>query len=283
MRSFLLLVAMAAVAMPAAAQRPRSDSLPRELVIALLGGSLGGSRVDVQAGMADDSLPADVFRDALVLGFADYRFVRTTVANFPYSPQATIDTIKARFIAAGWTATAEEPDTVRGFVTAYGGTRPLALCRGRAVVVPTVVVRTINRTTAVISSQGSQGVDFYCGRGAERRAGRMNGAADTPLPPLPPPVGMVMRSSGTGGSPSPERPMTMEASLEGALPLGELIAHYAGLFTKAGWSKTDQVISGVIAVATFEITAKNQRWSCSFVISIPTDAAADVHLTLRML
>ena len=89
------------VALPASAQQPPpSDSLPRDLVIALLGGSFGMRQVSVQAGMADDSIPADVFRDALLLGFADYRVSRTTVAYFPYTPQATIDTITARLVAA---------------------------------------------------------------------------------------------------------------------------------------------------------------------------------------
>src|SRR5687767_10568476 len=141
MRRILMAGTMLLLALPAGAQqRPRSDSLPRELVMALLGGSLGSRQVDVHAGLADDSLPADLFRDAMLLGFADYRVTRTTVAYFPYAPQATIDTIKSRLVAAGWTAAQEEPDTVRGFVTAFGGSRPQAICRGRSAIVPTVSV-----------------------------------------------------------------------------------------------------------------------------------------------
>ena len=149
MKRTIIVFGLLVAGVPALAQqRPRSDSLPRELVIALLGGSLGSRQVDVQAGMADDSLPAELFRDALILGYADYRVTRTTVAYFPYDPKGTIDTIKARLVARGWTAAPDDPatDTIRGFVTAYAGSRPLAICRDRMAVVPTVIVRTLNRT-----------------------------------------------------------------------------------------------------------------------------------------
>jgi hypothetical protein len=265
-----------------AQQRPRSDSLPRELVIALLGGSLGGRSVEVHAGLADDSLPTDLFRDALLLGFADYRASRTTVAYFPYAPQATIDTIKARLVAAGWTAPPVDPDTVRGFVTAYGGPRPQVICRGRSVIVPTVMVRTINRTLAVISRQGSQGADFYCGANPRSRMERMSPAADTPLPALTPPAGMQSRSAGTSGSLSRERGMSMSTSLVGSVPLRDIMSHYAELFTRAGWRKVEEQLASSIGVVTFEITVKGESWHCAFVVSIPADDATDVHLMLRI-
>jgi hypothetical protein len=283
-RSVLLSICCSlAVAEPLRAQqRPTSDSLPRELVIALLGGSLGGSRVDVRAGLADDSLPAELFRDALVLGFADYRTATTTVAWFPYAPQATIDTIKTRLVAAGWKAAPQTEDTQRGFVTAFGGTRPQAICRDRVAVVPTVMVRSINRTLAVISRQFSQGAEFLCG-GDPMRIARRDAAADSPLPALVPPPGMQSRGGGSSGMAGGDRSMTMSTTLNGVLPVRDILAHYAGLFTTEGWRKVDEAATGSVAIATFEITAKGARWHCAFVISAPTDDSVDVHLTLRML
>lgn len=272
-----------AIAMPLRAQqRPPSDSLPRELVTALLGGSLGGARVDVRAGLADDSLPAALFRDALLLGFADYRTSTTTVAYFPYAPQATIDTIKARLVAAGWKAAPQTEDTQRGFVSAFGGSRPQAICRDRVAVVPTVMVRSINRTLAVISRQFSQGAEFLCG-GDRIRMSRMDAAADSPLPSLVPPPGMQSRGAGSSGVASSDRSMTMSTTLNGVLPIRDILAHYSGLFTTGGWRKVDEAAVGSIAVSTFEITAKGARWHCAFVVSAPTDDSVDVHLTLRML
>jgi hypothetical protein len=267
-----------------AQQRPRSDSLPRDLVIALLGGSLGSRSIDVQAGMADDSLPADLFRDALILGVADYRVTRTSVAYFPYTPQTTIDTIKARLVAKGWTVAPQEADSARGFVTAYGGSRPLAICRDRMAVVPTVMMRSLNRTLAVISRQGSQGVEFLCGRSPEmdrlRRMGR--GAEDTPLPSLTPPVGMDSRGGGSSGIASQDRAMSMSTSLNGMLPLKEILAHYSDLFIKAGWKKIEEQAATSIGVMTFEITSKGATWHCAFIVSMPANDAADVQLMLRM-
>ena len=266
-----------------AQQRPRSDSLPRDLVIALLGGSLGGRNIDVQAGMADDSLPADLFRDALILGVADYRVTRTSVAYFPYDPKTTIDTIKARLVAKGWTVAPQEEDSTRGFVTAYGGTRPLAICRDRIAVVPTVMMRSINRTLAVISRQGSQGVEFLCGRSPEMdRLRRGRGAEDTPLPSLTPPVGMDSRGGGGSGIASQDRAMSMSTSLSGVLPLKQILAHYSELFIKAGWKKVEEQAVTSIGVMTFEITSKGQAWHCAFIVSMPSSDAADVQLMLRM-
>jgi hypothetical protein len=284
MRRTLVVFALILASIPAEAQqRPRSDSLPRDLVIALLGGSLGGRNIDVQSVLADDSLPADLFRDALILGNADYRVSRTTVAYFPYDPKITLDTIKARLVAKGWTPAPEDPDTVRGFVTAYGGSRPLAICRDKLVVVPTVMIRSINRTLAVISRQGSQGADFLCGGRAQamERMGRRP-AENTPLPPLTTPPGMESRGGGSTGVASEDRAMSMSTSLTGMLPLKQILAHYSDLFVKFGWTRLEEQAASSIGVMTFEITSKGTAWHCSFIVSMPSRDAADVQLMLRM-
>ena len=273
-------LAMAAAVPVAAQDRPRSDSLPRDLVIALLGGSLGGRQIDIRPGLADDSLPPALFRDALLLGFADYRVTTTTVAYFPYAPQATIDTITARLVTAGWTAAPVDTTPERGFVTAYGGNMPQAICRGRAIVVPTVAVRTLNRTLAIISRQGSDGASFLCG-GESRRMSRMNSMSDTPLPALTPPAGMTTQGGGGSGVASRDRAMTMTTSLSGSVPLPSIHTHYADLFTKAGWKKVEERTGDTVGVVTFEIVSGGESWHCALVTSIPAIDAADVFLTLR--
>ena len=284
MRCLLVLLTLIAATVPAAAQqRPQSDSLPRELVIALLGGSLGNRQVDVHAGMADDSLPADLFRDARPLGFADYRVTRTTVAYFPYEPKLTIDTIKARLVAAGWTVASRDTDTVRGFVTAFSGTRPLVICRDRQVLIPTVTMRSINRTLVVISRQVSREADFLCGRNPDLdRVRRMRGAEDTPLPSLTPPPGMESRGGGASGVASQERAMSMSTSLNGTVPLRQILDHYSDRFIQAGWKKVEEQAASSIGVMTFEITAKGVPWHCAFIVTMAATDAADVQLLLRM-
>ena len=265
----------------AAQQRPRSDSLPRELVVALLGGAFGGSRnVDVQAGLADDSLPAALFRDALLLGFADYRVTSSTVAYFPYAPQATLDTIKARLLAAGWKVPAQPQDTMRGFVQSYSS-MPEVICRDNSVIMPTVMIRTLNRSLAVISRHREGGMSSMCNRDQSSAMRYRNPVQNTPLPALPAPPGMMSRGSGMGGSPDQENGVTMSTSLVGPSNSQVILAHYEAAFIAAGWRKTEQAQSKSIGVATFEITDKGVLWYCSFVVMAPLDDAAQVNLALR--
>lgn len=265
-----------------AQQRPRSDSLPRDLVIALLGGTAGMRQVDVQVGMADDSLPAELFRDALILGFADYRMSRTTVAYFPYAPQATLDTIRVRLVAAGWTgARIPQPDTVRGFVGTFGMAMPDYVCREGSVVHPSVSVRSLNQSLAVISHQRMAGQYSPCNREQRSPYERMSPAANTPLPTLPAPPAMQGRMTSMGGSLDNEEGFTMETGLAGNTPLAEIFRHYSSLFTAAGWQQVDSVISSSIGVAAFEITSKGVRYQCSLIVSTPTSDAAHARLALR--
>ncbi len=273
-----LLLASSATAV---AQRPRSDSLPRELVVALLGGSLGGRQVDVQVGMADDSLPAELFRDALVLGFADYRVSKTTVAYFPYAPQATLDTIRARLVAAGWKDAQTQRDTVRGFVPSFGQSMPQYICREGWATFPTVMIRSLNRTLAILAVQRTAGQYSPCNREFSRGPDRMQPAANTPLPTLPAPAGMQSRMTGMGGSMDSEEGLTMEAGLTGGTTVTDILGHYSSLFVAAGWSQVDQVVSKSIAVAAFEITSKGARWHCDLIVSTPTSDAAYARLALR--
>jgi hypothetical protein len=284
MRRTLVVLTLLLAAVPAGAQqRPRSDSLPRELVIALLGGSLGMRQVDIQAGMADDSLPADLFRDALILGFADYRVSKTTVAYFPYTPQATIDTIRARLVAAGWKGPQpQRPDSVRGFVADFGASMPDYICREGSVVHPSVTVRTLNRTLAVINHQRTSGQYSPCNRELPRSPyERMNPAANTPLPMLPAPPGMQGRMTGMGGSLDNDEGLTMETGLSGSSSVAGLLSHYSSLFTAAGWQQVDEVVSKSIGVAAFEITSRGGRFHCSLIVTTPTTDAAHARLALR--
>jgi hypothetical protein len=266
-----------------AQQRPRSDSLPRDLVIALLGGSFGNRNIEIHAGVVDDSLPADLFRDAQILGYADYRVSRISVAYFPYDAKITLDTIKARLVSKSWRLTPEDSSTGRGFVSSYGRSRPLAICRDKMAIVPTVMIRSLNRTLAVINRQGSEGVEFLCGRRPEiERMRQMRGVDDTPLPALTPPPGMDSRGGGSSGIASQDRAMSMSTSLNGMLPLRQILAHYSELFIKAGWEKVEEQAATSIGVMTFEITSKGETWHCAFIVSMPANDVADVQLMLRM-
>jgi hypothetical protein len=262
--------------------RPRSDSLPRELVTALLGGSIGGPAIDVQPGLADSLLPAEMFRDAQILGYGDFRGTVMTVAYFPYAPQPTVDTIRARLLARGWKAPAR--DTVRGFVNSYGNMYSQAVCGTGSVVMPTVRIRSLNRTLAVISRQVNAGYAAELCSDSIRSMGRMrvyNPSANTPLPALEPPPGMESRGGGSTGTADNDRAMEMNSSLIGALPIEDMMMHYSQLFTSARWRKTDELKSSTMAMMAFETTANGERWHCAFSINIGAPNTADVRLSLR--
>lgn len=282
--SILALCGLFPVVATAGAQtRTRSDSIPRELATALIGGTFGTRTVDIHVGLADDSLPADMFRDALIIGFGDTRVSVTTVAYFPYTPLVTIDTIRARLVASGWKAPTPPVTSERGFVSSYGpANQSDALCKGSSVVFPSVSQRTINRTLGVIARQLSRGAaDIYCGDRESMRARFGNPAADTPLPALTPPPGMSSRGGGTSGSPDGDRAMSMETHLEGDLPATDIATHYARLFANGGWSQADSVATGRLSVRTFEITdADGVPWYCDLIVSVAKRGAAQVSLHL---
>lgn len=75
--------------------------------------------------------------------------------------------------------------------------------------------------------------------------------------------------------------MTMSTSLNGALPLKQILAHYSDLFVQSGWKKVEEQAANAIGVMTFEITTKGQSWHCAFIVSMPANDAADVQLMLR--
>jgi hypothetical protein len=205
------------------------------------------------------------------------------VAYFPYDPKITLDTIKARLVSKSWRLTPEDSSTGRGFVSSYGRSRPLAICRDKMAIVPTVMIRSLNRTLAVINRQGSEGVEFLCGRRPEiERMRQMRGVDDTPLPALTPPPGMDSRGGGSSGIASQDRAMSMSTSLNGMLPLKQILAHYSDLFIRAGWKKIEEQAATSIGVMTFEITSKGETWHCAFIVSMPANDAADVQLMLRM-
>jgi hypothetical protein len=286
MRTFTVMtLGVLAIARTGEAQRPRSDSLPRELVTALLGGSIGGPAIDVVPGFADSLLPADVFRDAHVLGYGDFRGTVMTVAYFPYAPQPTVDTIRARLIARGWKAPAR--DTTRGFVNSYGSMFTEAVCGSGSVVMPTVRIRSLNRTLAVISRQVNAAYAAeLCSDSARESRMRMgrNPAANTPLPALEPPPGLESRGGSSSGDASDsDHGLEMSSRLIGALPLGDVMAHYSRIFSGAGWRKTEELKSSTIALMVFETTANGAQWRCEFSIGIPSSAATDVRFLLRRL
>lgn len=285
MRKVLSIMLALSVAAPwAVAQRPaRADSLPRELVLALMGGGMGPEvRPEVIPDLADGGLPAALFAGARVLGHAAYPRSRTTVAVFPYESQAAADTVRARLLRAGWKAPPGPSTEERGFVGSYGSMLRNVLCGDGAVILPTVTPRDAASSLAVVSRQETgREDDPRCGADASIRRATWNQAADTPLPALRAPAGM--RSRGGGSSGTVDRGLELTTDLEGPVPLPEIHRHYARQFLDAGWHVVEEVLGARVGLTVFEITdGAGARWHCVLSSSAPSGAAvADVAVTLR--
>lgn len=287
MRGRWLLVLLLAVLSPVAGSAqpvPRSDSLPRELVMALLGGSLGRRGMEVEVGMADSLLPADLFRDALVLGHSRSPGMSVTVAYFPYPPQPSLDTLKARLVARGWTIPPRAEATGRGFATGMAGMFADLVCGPGSTVVPSTNIRTLDRTLVVIANQHTRGAtDPRCDpTRSSARGGNWDPLANSPVPALTPPPGT--RGSGSSMSGTGERGLVMSTSLESSLTTGEVHAHYLRLFAAAGWRELDAARTAGISVTSLSATdANGGTWYATLVTSAPNASeVVDVHLTVRM-
>jgi hypothetical protein len=283
-RTALLLLTALGASFAEAQRRPPSDSLPRELVTALLGGTMGSRSINVQTGLADDSLPPTLFRDALILGYADLRSSVMTVAYFPYTPQETLDTIQARLVALGWRNVNRPAGPDRGFISSFSDMGPPTLCNNRSVLVPNVQQRTINRTLTVLSRQMSPGAaEYLCNERSVMRERMRGPLSDTPVPALPAPDGMHATSSSmSGGSPDADRAVEMSTSLTGDTRLADIAQHYATLFERANWIKVDEVDAKSISVTSFEITdSLRTRWHLMLIVDNPIPGAADARLKLR--
>jgi hypothetical protein len=277
-RAFALVLAVSVISAEAGAQRGRqSDSLPRDLVNAILGGSAGARSVDVHAGRVDESIPAALFTDASILGIGTFTFMTMTVAYFPYPPQATLDTIHARLLAAGWLAPRTEVTPTRGFIGATGAPDQQAYCHERDMLVPAVSVRNLSRTLAVFTRQWVEGgVPYGCVGRAAQRASPLD---DTPIPGLqPPPATSVTLGGVTTGTDT----WVGRATISGRLTVAEAMKHYAGQFVAGGWEGSGEVIGEGVAAASFLFTSPDgQRWHCAFMASMPSRPGT-INLVLQL-
>lgn len=273
--------------MAAAGQDPRSgrtlpgsgtssDSLPRELVSALLGMRMGGAEAaDIRVDLPGDGLPDGLLAGARVLGSAVLGPTTTTVAYMPGTPAAVFDTIRSRLEAAEWQS-APRPRDERGFVTASPLDPSNRFCRGSEVLTPTISVRRLDRSLLILTHQRAPGL-MMCAETPVRSARDM--LADTPLPALLPPAGT--RSTG-GGASGGNDGWQIRTYLTGSIPLVDLLRHYERLLVAANWTKLEEMTSRGLVVAAFSYgSGTGEQWYCAFLASRSPNAT-DTSLTLQL-
>lgn len=242
---------------PAAApRRPPSDSVPRELVLALLPGS-DGLRVGEPAGdLPRELVPAS----GRVLGSVEYGGTSTTLVVVAQPEHEAVAAFEAQGHAAGWTAPPPRPRTAmygeehtRGFVTTstenrmtmaigpmgVGGTRSTSatpLCKGDGMVSvvpsPWAGGRTLLRVMTMRAGDYSPCRPREDAT-ADAQLMRSVRVYDSIVPALRPPPRAQVRWAGGGGSTGE---WTTQAVIETSLTSADLLAHYATEMTREGWT-----------------------------------------------
>lgn len=288
----LLLAAPLAAQPPGAAPpRPTSDSVPRELVQALLPDS-DGLRVGEPAG----DLPRELLPpNGIVLGSAEFGSYSTTVAVVMQPEHEAIEAHEARARAAGWTPPSAavsmsfDGGSTRGFIpsgSALGGammvgsamgagrgtTRSTAsapLCRGNAMLVATSSPWSGGRTLLRLQSMNAAQFSPCRPRRPEidGQLVRTVTVYDSIIPALRPPATAQVRPAGWSGGGMNE--WETRATIESSLSAGDLLAHYAAEMAREEWAPIgDAAATPAAAVRLWKKTAADGRtWHATITLA----------------
>ena len=289
--ALLLAAPLAAQAPGAATPRPPSDSVPRELVQALLPDS-DGLRVGEPAG----DLPRDLLPpDGVVLGSVETGSYSTTIVVVMQPEHEAIAAHETRARAAGWTppSPAAMPSPYgdgpqRGFLpSAYraemrasmgvvvgpmgmgrGTTRATSaapLCRGNAMLLATTTPWSGGRTLLRLQSMNAAQYSPCRPRMPEampQQLVRHVTVYDSIIPALRPPPRAQVRPAGGGGS---SNDWENRVEIEGATTPPELLAHYAAEMAREGWTPVDDAATAAsVAVQIWRKTdAAGREWQAT--------------------
>ena len=247
-----------AIPLTAGAQAARdSVTLPRELLLALLGNANARDRAVLTVGDVPPDFPTALVsaRGTTMLGGVTHGVwgassdVRrgTAILVLDLPPDSAAALVAGSLERDGWRRP-ETPPAMRergGFVPSIMPMRPTTLCRGESVVTLAPSVRQAGGTyvrAALGSSRQS-----LCDPEITARMSVTSFVDDFPIPALVAPAG-ARTLNGGGGSSSGMDERTVATRLDTGLGADSLAAHYAAQLVKAGWT------SGVTARATGHAT-----------------------------
>jgi hypothetical protein len=259
------------VVRPARTERPSApvDSVPRDLVVALLGNGI--RPVSLRVGALADGLSESVFRDGRIMGSAHVGNSATTAVIMPFSARVVLDTIEARLEAEGWTRP-RPPRPMTGFLPAQQGLAgfgPGQACRNGEHLGTVVRARAPNETLVVISQQRVSSPFGPCG---DSTGVRRSLPDDYPVPLLYGPGDAELQARGSGGGGDY---WETRALLRGRTPLDEVLQHFAAQLRKQEWVATDSSATRNLAMQTFRmVRSDGKRWLGILSIIAPDDADA---------
>src|SRR5688572_1680306 len=288
--SFYLCFGLAALSTEARAQVPpardaQPESIPRDLVVALLTFGTGVGGTDLRVGkMPDDTPPEFVPPGADVLGSMTQFENLVIVLGVRETPDSAIGSMQTRLLGSGWTRPPAPPRAPppRGFVAAdfpvgggMGG-MPDVLCRGDESVTLSSMYRSSGGSLLKVAF--NRGARFSSCRQRESASYR-SPYEDAPIPTLRAPPGSMM--SGSGSSASNDR-MTLSTRLSTRLKPGEVVSHYDAQMRAAGWTPVSDGALEFLAARTYQKTDEKNRAWFAVLHSIRAREARDQDVSLTL-
>jgi hypothetical protein len=262
------------------------ESIPRELVLALLnlGPGMGGG-ADIRVGKAPDDIPLDLLPPGFeILGSTTQFESSVIVLAAPQQPDSAVARYEAHLLSGGWTKPpVPQSRPMRGFVSADVGQvafdRPDMACRGEALVTyagtyrrngGSLVKVSYNRGTRYSMCKTRQDVTTY-----------RSPYDEAPVPLLRAPLGSIT-NDGNGMSASGNNTFTLSTRLSTRLKPGEVVVHYDKQMREQGWTSIGDGSVEFLAAHTYRKNDEQGRtWTgMLFSVTLPDSSQQDVTLKL---
>lgn len=268
------------------AKLPESqESIPRELVLALLNLGPGMGGADIRVGKAPDDIPSDLLPPGLeILGSTTQFESSVIVLAAREQPDSAVSRYEAHLLGAGWTKPpAPQARPMRGFVSADAGQvtydRPDMACRGEEFVTYTGTYR--RNGGSLVKVTYSRGNRYSMCKARQDVTTYKSPYDEAPVPLLRAPFGSITTDGG-GISVLSNNSFSLSTQLTTRLTPGDLVEHYDRQMREQGWASIGDGSLKIVAARTYRKNDDQGRpWiGTLFSIAIPDSSQQDVTLKI---
>jgi len=260
------------------------ESIPRELVLALLNLGPGMGGADVRVGKAPDDIPPELLPPGLeILGSTTQFENSVIVLAASQQPDSAVSRYEAHLLAAGWTKPpVPQSRPMRGFVSADVGQvafdRPDVACRGDAFVTYTSSYR--RNGGSLVKVTYNRGNQYSMCKVRQEVTTYRSPYDEAPVPLLRAPLGSI--SNDGGGMSASGNAFSLSTRLSTRLKPGEVVAHYDKQMREQGWTSIGDGSIEFMAAHTYRKTDDQGRpWTgMLFSVTLPDSSQQDVTLKL---
>ncbi len=274
------LLATALAAAPTGAQR--SDSIPRELAEALLGGFGRVGATSLRVGTASEGFPSSLIpADARVLGSLTRMTQSTTVLVLPQPEGEVRRVMQDRLAASGFALFRSPEPPRRGFVSSAmeGYATAGQYCRGDEGIMLTAMRREPGGTMVWLQHVSERVGGGWC-RTREQLARGPSLYDNLPVPALTPPDGFRSEQSGSGGGGDT---WSLTARLFGNGSSESVVRHYTEQLVADGWVAMERTQGNDAALQLLRREKDGQlEWSAVLLAVSPARGQGPMDVTLNL-